>query len=376
MTALTEATYRIEIRYRGTDRPVPNCGVKRGQRVDATFNRVLDGQSSAGLLINSASDVGMCSSNCGDGCPCIPIARKHKLAFLRDDEIDPVWEGPITGVTGDGSTGGVSIRAVDNTYWWEGAPFQRGVVGNFTVDELFRRYTGQADEYQPSGLERRDQFVTVSPNDIEVDHGAGEEINGEILSLAKNLLDYTVVGKRLYYGTPEIPLKDGPPILSSTSLAGEGPITVDTDGSEVGTKFKFIGANGVTAEWPEVEVDRGYGLRTIWIADTNVDDPNEALARVKAVHDANIEPQQFLVTGGNTLSAAFPGTLRTLVPGRYFPVAADTGCVQTVAERRRLNLVNVNIQSTAENGWSLKEKRVAVDFSPANSEGAAQAVSV
>jgi len=375
MTRLTEATYRIEVLHRVSGRRVAGCFFTSGN-ITANFNRVFNAKSTASLVLLNSNSGGLCTGCTPNGCPCIPKKRKHELAFYRNDEKDPVWIGPVTGTTVDGTNGALTIRAEDRTYWWEGAPAQRGIVGNYTIDELFRRYTDQAEEYQPSGLQRRDGAVTASPNDLNVNVGAGDELYGEILSLAKTLMVFTVVGNQVYYGAPALPMKDGPAIKASRSLAGDGQITVDEDGTNILTRVNFIGANGVTSSYPPVEVDLGYGKRTSFEADTNVDDQDEADARSKAIFDQNTEPQTFLVTGGNSLSPSFPGTLKTLVPGRFFPVEADSGCAITPAERRRLNFVSVNIEATEANGWQLEEKRVAVDFSSPDTLGTAQAVSV
>jgi hypothetical protein len=153
---------------------------------------------------------------------------------------------------------------------------------------------------------------------------------------------------------------------------------VDQDGSQVTTRVVVIGADGIRGSHPaaENEQDLGFGRRTVFVTDDTVDNVEEANAKAKFYFESNRLPSNFLVTGTGSLGEKAPVCLSDLIPGRIFPVAADSGCLNTT-ERQRLHNVVVSFRSVSGcDGWELVEDSVAVDLSPVGSVGTASRVSV
>lgn len=370
MTKFTQATYEIEIRDRFTGRPVPGCTFNEGPLV-ADFARRLDVITDASLILNT--------DECG--CPCIPQERSHELVFTRDDWDEPAWIGPITRFVNDTTLGTFSVSASDRLYWWEGAPLARDHLygegsSNAEIDpsDLFVRFHEDTEQYEPSGLLLSESVPGQSGLVIPWQGIEGDSLWGQVASLAKTSVDYTTVGWHLYWGSPEIRVGQGP-AFRSNSWKNSGLI-VDRDATQVATSVVVSGANGARGVWPEVEVDLGYGKRTLFESSTAHNTDEECTQLARSIFEANDRPSDFIVTGDGTLSpqSSIDG-LHPMIPGRKFMVVADKGCLKSTA-LQRLHAVSVEIEAGIINGErKLIEKAVKADLQPPGTEGKAQRLS-
>lgn len=375
--ALTEATYEIKVLDRYTGRPVPGCTFDQGD-IEADFNRTLDGISGASLIQRISS------ADCVNGqlpeCDCDIIERRHELAFFRSDRpSEPAWVGPITRRVDDPFQGTIRIVADDRLYWWEGAVALRNLINQLPNEingrEIVLQLFELAEEYADPGAGLDFWYEGVNgqlPPDFQVfvesKLKAGESVWGAIAGYAKSILDFTVVGPHLYWGVPEIPIKDGPKLTPDMWAA---PPVIDRDAGGVATQVIVVGAGGVTGIYPAKDVDRGFGKRAIFVSDTNLNSQLEADTLAKAIYEQNETASDFIITGEGSLSANFPLSLHELIPGRIFPVCATGQCLETEDVLRLFNVV-VQIGTVANPSRCLVEKAVKADFQRPGSEGKAE----
>jgi hypothetical protein len=336
---------------------------------------VLDGISSAELTI----PVNGCN------CDCIPDGRQHELAFYRDDcPEEPAWIGPVVRIVDDDAAGTIRIAAYDRLYWVEGSPTSRAIVhevpNEVDIVEVFGELLADAELYEDPNIDW--YYKQVNGNlpplgDLLVEAKLleGESIWSAIAGYAKSALDFTMVGTQLYWGSPEIPIEDGPLL---TSNAWNNPPIIDRDFGAVVTRVVVFGSNGVQASCPTKEEEErmvdldGSGKRTIFVTDTLLNTEAEAEARACEIYAQNSTASDFIITGDGSLSSAFPHGLKGLIPGRNYRVEADGQCLSTREDLLQLFNVVVRIGSRARPNRTLTETGVAADFRRPGSDGSAE----
>lgn len=363
---LTEASYRVEVRDRYTEATV--CVFDEGEGV---FTRTLDGTTTAEWIV---------PADCG-ACDCPVTERRHELAFIRDDWPEAAWVGPIVRTVDDAAQGTIRYNAVDRLYWWQGAAASRDIIYQAPNERdavaLFEEMAQVADEFADANLQRLfdgDRLPPAAGLLVESKVKAGESVWSAMVGLAKSVIDFTVVGPQLYWGSPEIPIEDGPAILPTHFTAV--PI-LDRDAESVVTQVVVVGAGGVRGVYPANSdvVDIGYGHRTEFISDTNLNNVAEASAAAREIFEQNSTPSTFIITGEGSLDSSFPVPLHELIPGRNFLVTATGQCLEASEELVQLFNVIVEIRTEADPGKRLREYRVAADFGKPGSSGAAERIS-
>lgn len=357
---ITEATYEVVVQVRGTGEEV--CSFDEGE---GNFGRALDQVSTAEWEFPIED---------GCGCDCPVIERQHELAFYRDDWPEPAWIGPILRTVPGSGNSSLRINAVDRLYWSEGAPSSRDIVyqapNEIEIVDLMEELFAEADRYEVTDLYRefRGGLPPAAGLLVESKLRQGESVWSQIVSKAKSVVDFTVVGPHLYWGSPEIPIEDGPTI---TSAHFDVPPIVDRDAGSVVTQVVVTAAGGVVGIYPPLgeETDLGLGKRTEFISDTNLNTEAEATARAFEIFEANKAPSVFVITGEGTLSPDFPLPLHELIPGRNFLVTADGPCLEPSDELLQLFNLVVEIRTEAGPVKQLREYRVAGDFGDTGSQG-------
>lgn len=354
----TQATYRITIQDRETGRPVPGCSLTSGE---ARFGRKYRGISQAAVTVPQRT----CS------CDCIVDDGSQELAFYRSDSpAEPAWIGPVARLTDDPETGDLTIAAFDRLYWAEGAPASRPIrfstPNEIDVVDLAELLLIDAERYEPTGLLRGFRGVTgqtppKSGLKIEQVLDTGESIWSVFDRLSRTSLAYSVVGRNLYWGSPRIPIDEGPRILSTHWRARP---SIERNLSRTATRVRVTGSNNVVGEWPpttEDEVPRGSGRRTLFFTNSQLNSQDEATTAAREIYFQNSGPSDFIVTGSNTLDESFPHGMEGLVPGRLYPVEARATCLET-SELLELVNVSVRIEAQASPAQVWKEAGVAADF--------------
>ena len=365
LTALTEGCYTVEIRDRESGRA--RCKFAEGA---GFFERKRDATSDAEFSTKIDLDCAKCF--------CIPRPRKDELAIIRDDWPEPAWVGPITRIVDDPDTRAFKINAEDRTFWWDGAAassnFERLENNQIDTVEVVSEIIRQFNVF--AGEELLDHNFRGSKNGkppasgllLTADIERFESLWAEFAGLAESVFDFTVVGPHLYWGAPGIPISDGPR-LNSTHWTNR-PL-IDRDASSVVSQVRVTGQGGVSAAWPPTSIDNGYGHKTGYLNDSNLNTAAEALAVAVEVYEANKEPTDFIVTGGGSLSSSFPLSMHELIPGRRFLVDLSGACLEASAELELFNLI-VEFNSVASPVQKLQETRVAADFSQPGAIGSAE----
>lgn len=366
-TNLTEASYVVQLQDRVTGDPVPGCSFDVGE---GQFSRLLDGISSAEFSIPGGS--------CG--CDCVPTSRSQELAFYRDDSPEePAWIGPVVRVVDDEAAGTIRINAFDRLYWVEGAPASRDIIYKIIeidIVEVFAELLRDAEIYEDPNLGwfYKSSFGQLPPDgDLLVQSGVlkGESLWSAIAGYAKSALDFTVVGPHLYWGSPEVPIGDGPTLTSDSWTT---PPIIDRDFGTV-SRVQVSASNNIVAVCPEGDEEplaSGDGKRTLFLQDTLLNTLEEAKARACEVYAQNSRASDFIITGDGSLSPAFPHGLRGLVPGRNYRVEASGQCLESEEDLLQLFNVVVRIGSKADPSRQLRELSVAADFRRPGTEGAAE----
>jgi len=364
LTAITEAFYQVEIRDRETERT--RCVFNEGE---GNFERRKDGISQAEFTANI-------DLACME-CECVPRPRLDELAIIRDDWPEPAWVGPITRIVDDPDTKSLKFNAEDRLFWWNGASASSDYIA--TVQEvdvvtLASELIRQSDKFSKKTL--IDHRFQGSPKGLPPKAGLavtaeileGDSLWSQIDGLADSVLDYSMVGPHLYWGSPNIPISGGPRL---TGKHWKNRPLVDRDASEVISQVRVTGQGGVVAVYPEKSTDIGYGHKTGYFADSNLNTVKEAADLAEKLYEANRRPTDFIVTGVGSLSSEFPLPLHELIPGRKFQVDLSGACLQASAELELFNLI-VEFGSVAAPSQRLKELRVAADFAQPGALGAAE----
>lgn len=369
MTALTEAFYTVEIRDRITGDVVPGCVFNAGY---GSYRRVLDRISDAEF---STVDDPECET-----CDCVPEERVHELAIVRDDRKEPAFIGPITRIIDERGSGELQIQAQDRMFWWDGVAAAQPVLNDegqeIDVTLLIAEYIRQFNENSSAKLDTRfrgksDGVPPLSGVEITSFLEQGDSIYSDFRALSETVFDFTAVGPHVYWGAPEIPITKGPRLLNSH---WETPPRIDRDASEVVSQVVVEGDDGIREVFPPEPVDIGYGLKTAYVSDSDINTSGEALDRAETVYEANKRPTAFIVTGLTSLSPSFPLPMHELIMGRKYPVTIEGRCLEVSTELQMFNLV-VEFGSVAEPEQRIKELRVAADFSQPGALGSSTAQS-
>lgn len=357
MSRLTEAFYRVEVRDRVSKDVVPGCVFNSGF---GSFRRGLD-------LVSDAEFTTITDPECST-CDCEPVERKHELAIIRDDRREPTWIGPITRIIDKGDDGELQIVAQDRLFWWEGVPAAQA-VDNPEEDEidvtlLIAEYIRQMSAGSSVDIDSRfrgkpDGVPPLSELEIASFIQVGDSIWEDFRALAETVFDFTMVGPHLYWGAPEINITKGRRL---TNDHWDQTPTIDRDASEVVSQVVVNGAQGIQAVFPDEPIDLGFGLKTGFFSDSDINSVVEARDRAETIYEANKRPTGFIVTGLTSLSPSFPASMHELIPGRMFPVTINGRCLSVSAELQLFNLA-VEFGSVAEPDQRIKELRVAADFS-------------
>lgn len=378
--APTSAVYSISLFDRAAGRIAPGCSFNTGG-IEYEFTRVLNDPSEMVLSVN------VDTPGCSFDCECVPLARVHDIvAFRSDRPQEAAWCGPVLDVLEEPNIGLITITAKDRLWWLTGAPSSRGFGpgdfgtedrnGEVSVVEVFAALLADAERYQPSGL----VFPTSIPPDLSGVRvrpptiAEGDSLWFYMQSYLGSLIDLTVVGQNLYWGSPEIPVTDGINLSAARNwIDGQG-VSTDIDGEDTFTRVRVQGAAGIVAAYPTVEQDRGFGLRTGFISDSEITTQAEADAFARFVFERNSEPATFLISGDGSLNSATDLAVADLIPGRKHRIRGDAGCLRS-DDRRRITAVVVSGNSSVDRGgFLLSETRVAVDFQPPGTEGDPQQV--
>lgn len=370
---LTRGTYRVEIRDKDTGEIVDGCDLKN-QIVKGSFNRTLDGISEAELLVTLPQD------NCKSSghCDCAVTERQHELAITRlDRPNEPAWVGPITRTVDDPFQGNIAYRAKDRLFWAEGAQALRALAheapNEVDIVQVFRELLDLIDAYQDTGLDsyfegRFGQLPPLGELLVEIGIEPGDSLYSSMLGLAKNSLDWTVVGPHLYWGSPTIPVKDGPTI---TPIHFSSPPIIDRDANNTTSQVVVTGAGGIRGVFPEVDTDTGRGRRSLFVSDNTLNTQTEANALAQTIYEQNSQPNDFIITGDGSVSDSFPLPLHELIPGRLFPIRAEGQCLESDEDLVQLFNVVVEFESLGT-PLLIRETRVALDFRPVRAAGSAQ----
>lgn len=365
---LTEATYRVEVRNRLTGNIVSGCQL---HDTKASFTRTLDGISKADIEISTKG----CSA-----CDCLPVERRDELVFIRDDWDEPAWVGPILRSVDDSALGTRRIVAEDRLWWWQGTAALRDIAHlapkEIDAVQAFAELISQAEQFQPSLLDywfksELRKLPPLAEVDIEVDVAENESLWSVMAGIAKTLVDYTVVGPHLYWGSPEVPVSDGPCLTGDMWVS---PPAIDRDASGVISQVQVIGAGGITGVYPPTPADSIFGKKTEFVSDTNLNSQSEVDAAAQEIYTQNSTPSDFVITGDGSMSPNFPLPLHELIPGRNFPIKIEGACLSTEDFLQLTNVV-VELQSIAGPSRRWKETRVALDFARPGTAGSAERAS-
>ena len=172
-------------------------------------------------------------------------------------------------------------------------------------------------------------------------------IIGQILrQISRAVVDWSVVGRRLYVGALVVPVT-AVPLLGVDHWVDQGP-TVERDGDGVVSQVIVRAANGVRATWPIAPAPGFAGLRDRVVSEPGITDPELALARAQTLFERWSTSSFSVVTGQSSLGPQAPVTVHDLVPGRVVNVAIPDSCLGSVVTPLRVTKTTVRIEDGHE----------------------------
>lgn len=352
------ATYGVMIidrRNRATVVRMPESGW------DLKFNYRSRRTSEAELTVYLGQGPGD-RSGVGAEC-CADLSRvgewMHELVIWREGNPLEVWGGPVTSVSDRPGAGTWTCKAHDRSIWWDERALSYDLIytGERKADaakvftELLRAAEyprshngvatsgGQKLPYDPIGLETFayptgvmiDQKVLLQADDVI--------IGTELRSLGDSVLDWCVVGRRVYAGALVLNL-DPIPILTQDHWLEQDP-TIERNGIGVAQKVVCRGAGDIRGEYPPGQVVTPrwpqYGSHFKLIRDSTITDVEVATERARQYWEKWQQPNFTVLSNEGTLGPKAPVTVEDLIPGRAVQIAILSGCMPTslrLAENR------------------------------------------
>lgn len=344
------ATYGVMIidrRNRATVLRLPEVGwdLTYGRRVDRTSDAELTVYAGQGPNGRGGVDDACCGALGKAG------EWMHELVIWREGNPQEVWGGPITGVRDQLGQGVWSCTAHDRSIWFDerALPYDLVYAGNRQQDaaRVFtdlvraadqpRSYRGMSNvggqvlPYDPIGLElfayptgvMIDQKILLRSDDVL--------IGPEIRSLGDSVIDWCVVGRRMYAGALVLNL-DPIPILTTDHWLEQDP-EIDRQGIGVATKVVVRGAGDVRGEYPPGQVTHPrwdqYGSHFKLIKDSTITDNQVATSRARTYWERWQQPNFTVISNTGTLGPKAPVTVEDLIPGRALQIAVLAGCMPT-----------------------------------------------
>jgi hypothetical protein len=328
---------------------------------DLKFNRRLDRTSNAELTVYLGQGPGD-RSGVGAEC-CADLSRvgewMHELVIWREDNPIEQWGGPVTSVEDSPGLGVWTCKAHDRSIWWDerALPYDLIYTGARKQDaarvftDLLRAAEqprshngvvnsgGQLLPYDPIGLEAFayptgvmvDQKVLLKADDVI--------IGTELRSLGDSVLDWTVVGRRVYVGALVLNLEPIP-ILTQDHWLEQNPKIV-RNGIGVAEKVVVRGSGDVRGEYPPGQVVTPrwsqYGSHFKLLRDSTITDNEVATERARSYWERWQQPNFTVLSNEGTLGPKAPVTVEDLIPGRAVQIAILSGCMPTslrLGERR------------------------------------------
>ena len=355
----TTATYRIEVRNRLTGQINPTCRFVEGL-IEAEFGAVLDDISTAFVTVTAPAE--------NDGVAGAVLTEwVDELVFYRDGNPEPVWIGPIVGTAE--SLSEFTVRAVDRlgNMGDRRAPISHPAsrLSIPTVDphDAALWLLTAAEQQGELGLRLIDPPYATTASLISVEVTAGDLLFDALTDLARDSIDFTVVGPRLYFGAPTITLTDLPQLDTRLHWLEDGA-AIDTDARSAATEVEVIGGGGAVGYWPPDPEPASFLFRPVRLVRENI----TSVAQLQRIaRDAYAAARETVVTvlTDPSLSPEAPVAVEDLIPGRVLTIHHQRGERELYA-RQRLVATTVGIQTVVDgHGWALAEMSVQIELEPA-----------
>lgn len=311
-----------------------------------TFSRLLDDTGEAQVVVNAG----------GDCCECLGEVRTwlHSMELYRNGKL--VWgPGPVYNllyrrntvtVTARDVSAWLDVRVVHDQYTKaQGTEFVQQpidyIVRTILTDALSG---GPYTPDDPCGLVRYLDIGSI-PAVMDKEASVAEGYAGDILrDLARNVLDYTVIGNRIIIrGQIDWGVQ-----ARLTDEDFQTELEVEERGAEAATKW-YVNGNGIDGSCGgEPEHIQYLGLIEQVDAENQITD--EAAIKAAAcsrLQGSNPAPLYVNVPAGAKLSPSAPVTMDQLIPGALIDVSLREMC-RAVTVRQRLTAVHVTVTTGDE----------------------------
>lgn len=307
-----------------------------------TYNRLMDDTSEAQAVINLSGDGGNTSACCA----CLGDTRTwlHSMLIYRDEEI--VWgPGPVYNLLYRKDT--VTVTARDVSAWLDVRVVHHEYTKALGTDFVQKPIDYIVRTILTDALSAEDPCNLVSMLDVgsipalmDKEASIGDGYAGDILrDLARNVLDYTVVGNRIIIREQ---LSFGPySHLHDEDFQTE--IEVEERGAEAGTKWYVNGSGVYGSCGGEPEHIQYLGLIEQVDSEDQITDLNAVKsAACSRLQGSNPAPLYVNVPDGARLSPSAGVTMNQLIPGTLVDVSLRDIC-RAVTVRQRLTAVHVTV---------------------------------
>lgn len=240
-------------------------------------------------------EVSSATVTCGSAPPYVR-AWQHELVIFRNDEL--AWCGPVSPPTWDANqdTPNVTIQAPDLFGWFDVRCLERD--RSWTQEDLsapFEQAAADALERDPSPNIEFSTSTTGVKGDRKIVGAQFGKAGDFLRELARSGLDFTMFGRQLICGGPEIPRIPAFVLTDDTLLSPKVQ-----GGQETGSEAIVIGANSGTQQVPIVGraggVDADIGLVQRVFTESTILDQNSAEAAAQT-HRQHLATEPLYVSG-------------------------------------------------------------------------------
>jgi hypothetical protein len=316
---------------------------------DVEWSRVLDGVSSARVVINP------------DGDCCNRLGRlstwAHRLVIFRDGRY--VWDGPITGISW--RLGEVELTAQDVLAWLDRRVIHTDMAfANTDLSEVAQWLI--ADGFAPDDPGHTVQVVGRAGVTGSRSYTRDIGQTGDHLSqLAEAGIDYTAIGSKILLLPEDHLVSVGR--LSDADLP-EG-LDVAEDGAALVSRWVVAGSSNSGVLGAYGGVDPYYGLHERYVEMSEITDDDSAVEAARARRRASLPVPVVIDTQQVTISPLAAIDVPSLVPGWCLDVTSAGTCRQVA---QRLKITGVKVSESAGTGDNPGTESVQVQVAATGAE--------
>ncbi|MEU5497995.1 hypothetical protein [Streptomyces griseofuscus] len=344
---------------------VAGCGTHTAQVLDRSgatvavanvlteveWNRVLDGVSTARVVINPDGD---CCGRLGR-----VSSWRNRLVLFRDDKY--VWDGPITNISW--ALDGIELNAKDVLAWLDRRVIHE--TRTFTNVDLMDVAEWLIDDgFRPDDPGHTVQVIGQAGVSGSRSYSQDIGQTGDWLrQLAEAGLDYTAIGSKILLLPETYTQSVGR--LSDADLP-DG-LQVAEDGDSLITRWIVAGSDTSGAIGEAGGTDAFYGLHERYIEQTEITDNASAEQSAQARQRTSATVPVFIDTQEVTISPEAAIDVPSLVPGWSLDVTSMETCRKVT---QRLKIVGVKVSETGGDENTPGRESVQVQVAASGAEAA------